>query len=113
VSAGLHDWDAVFAFAAALPGSTQGRYYGAPAIMAEKSDRPVITPGREPDSFVLHLDHDHKAMLMDLMPERAWETPHYSGYPALLIRYGPAEGIAEWIERALEQAAARPSRKKR
>ncbi len=113
MSKGLQDWPAVLAYAAGLPGAAEGRYYGQPSVMAETSDRPVVTESREPDSFVLHIDRDLKAMLMDLNPERFWETPHYHGYPALLVRYGPTEGVAEWIDRALELAAALPRRKKR
>ncbi|GAA4005845.1 hypothetical protein [Sphingomonas humi] len=111
MSQALDDWPAVFAYAAGRPGATEGRYYGGQAIMAEPSNRPVLTGGREPDSFVFHIDQDHKAMLMDLCPDRFWQTPHYEGYPALLVRYGAAEPIAEWIDRALELAAALPRRK--
>ncbi|GAA4026316.1 hypothetical protein GCM10022281_01120 [Sphingomonas rosea] len=107
----LGDWAAVNAFAAARTGAVEGRYYGGPAVMAEASGRPVVTPSREPDSFVLHIDADQKAMLLDLDPARFWETPHYQGYPALLVRYGPAEGVGEWIDRAIELAAGKPRRK--
>lgn len=113
MTARLGDWAAVEAYAAALPGAARSLYYGGPAIIAEASERPVVTPGREPDSFVLHIDADQKAMLLDLAPDRFWETPHYQGYPALLVRYGPAEGVAEWIDRALELAAAKPRRRKK
>jgi hypothetical protein len=104
----LDDWDGVAAFAGALSGAMASTYYGRPAIKSARSGRPVVSPSREPDSFCLHIDRDHKAMLLDLMPGRAWETPHYAGWPAVLVRYGPDEGISEWIERALELAAARP-----
>ena len=109
----LNDWPGVYAYAAGLAGAAESSYYGAPAIMAAASNRPVVTAGREDDSFVLHIDLDHKAMLMDLHSDRFWETPHYSGYPALLVRYGPAEPVAEWINRALELAAAKPLRKRK
>lgn len=108
MSGTLASFDELFAFASALPGAEAGTYYGGPAVMASASGRPVVTPSREPDSFVLHVDHDTKAMLLDLLPERAWENPHYAGYPALLIRYGPAAPVAEWIDRGLAIAAARP-----
>ena len=113
MTAALDDWSAVHAYAAGLPGAAESTYYGSPAIMAEASDRPVVTPSREADSFVLHIDQDHKAMLLDLDPGRFWETPHYNGYPALVVRYGPAEPVAEWIDRALDLAAARPRRRKK
>jgi len=113
VTHALNDWPAVHDYAAGLPGGATGTYYGGPAIMAAVSDRPVVTGSREPDSFVLHIDLDHKAMLLDLHPDRFWETPHYAGYPALLVRYGPTEPVAEWIARALDLAAARPRRRKK
>ncbi|MCW3796643.1 hypothetical protein OMW55_02310 [Sphingomonas sp. BN140010] len=106
--AALGDWDEVAAFAASLPGTVAGTYYGGPAIKSASSGRPVVTPSREPDSFCLHLDLDHKAMLLDVLPDRVWQTPHYAGWPAVLVRYGPDDGIGEWIGRALELAAARP-----
>ena len=27
-------------------------------------------------------------LLMETEPDTFWETPHYSGYPAVLVRYG-------------------------
>lgn len=113
MTAALNSWPAVFAYAASRRGASKGHYYGKPSVMAAASDRPVVTEGREPSSFVLHIDPDHKAMLMDLHPDRFWETPHYHGYPALLVRYGSAAPVAEWIDRALELAAALPRRKKK
>ena len=106
----LDDWESVLAFASALPGTEIGTYYGHPAVKAERSGRPFVTGGREPDSFVLHLDNERKAMLLDIDPDRFWQTPHFEGWPALLVRYGSDEDglVAGWIERALELAAARP-----
>jgi hypothetical protein len=111
--ADLGNWAAVYAFASGLPGAEASTYYGGPAVMAASNGRPVVTPGREAGSFCLHIDNDHKAMLFDLDPDRFWETPHYAGYPALLVRYGPGEGVTEWIERALELAALRKPARKR
>ena len=106
----LTDWEGVLAFAASLPGADIGTYYGHPAVKAGRSGRPFVTAGREPDSFVLHIDKERKAMLLDIDPDRFWQTPHFEGWPALLVRYGADEDglIAGWIERALELAAERP-----
>jgi hypothetical protein len=109
--AALTDWDAVFAFAAALPGAEAGTYYGHPAVKAAGNGRAVVTPAhREKDSFVLHVDRERKAMLMDIDPGRFWQTAHFEGWPALLVRYGPDDDglVAGWIERALELQSARP-----
>ncbi|MEO6432475.1 MAG: hypothetical protein ABIO29_00655 [Sphingomicrobium sp.] len=106
----LSDWAELFDFACALPGAEAGSYYGHPAVKASANGRAVVTAGCEPGSFVLHIDQERKAMLLDLDPERFWQTPHFERWPALLVRYGPDEdGLAAgWIERALELAAARP-----
>lgn len=113
MSQSLDDWPALFAYATKLPGAVEGRYYGGPAIMAKASDRPVVTQSREADSFVLHINADYKAMLMELNSARFWETAHYAGYPAVLVRYGDAEEIAEWIAKSLALAAEFPRRKRR
>lgn len=106
----LDDWDAVFAFACALPGAEAGAYYGHPAVKASANGRAVVTPSREPGNFVLHIDKERKAMLIDIDPDRFWQTAHFERWPALLVRYGPDDDglVASWIERALELAAARP-----
>ena len=106
---GLGDWEAVWSYALSLPGAEQGNYYGHPAVKAAASGRTVVTQGREPGCFVLHIDKERKAMLLDIDPDRFWQTPHFEGWPALLVRYGADEDglVAGWIERALELAAAR------
>jgi hypothetical protein len=106
----FEDWESVLAFASALPGTEIGTYYGYPAVKSERSARPFVIRGREPDSFVIHIDTERKAMMLDIDPERFWQTPHFEGWPALLVRFGPDEDglVAGWIERALELAATRP-----
>lgn len=107
----FHDWEGVFGFAGALPGAEVGSYYGHPAVKSAANGRVFVTPAhREEDSFVLHIDQERKAMLLEIDPDTFWQTPHFERWPALLVRYGPdPDGlIAGWIERALELAAARP-----
>ena len=106
----LSDWEGVFALASSLPGTEVSTYYGYSAVKAQRSGRPFVKAGREPGSFVLHIDQERKAMLLDIDPDRFWQTLHFEGWPALLVRYGPDEGglVAGWIERALELAAERP-----
>lgn len=82
-------WDAVVAHALSLPDTILTTYYGGPAVKA--NDRPVVTPSREPDSFVLHIDKDKIEMLMQIDPDTFWQTPHYQGYAALLVRYDGAD----------------------
>ena len=107
---GLSDWEAVRTYAASLPGAEEGSYYGYAAVKAAANGRTIVTQGRVPGSFVLHIDQERKAMLLDIDPDRFWQTEHFERWPALLVRFGDDEDglVAGWIERALELAAARP-----
>ena len=108
------DWDAVEAHAAARSGAGRTTYYGAAAVSA--NGRPIVGLGREENSFVLHLDLGTKAMLIETDPDTYWETPHYAGWPALLVRYDSADParVMAMIERAHAWALLRrPPRRKR
>ena len=103
----LGSWDEVAAFALTLPGTETATYYGEPAIKVAANGRPVVTPSREPGSFVLHIDRDTKAVLIETDPATFWQTPHYEGWAGLLVRYASddPERIAAMIEGARDQAA--------
>ena len=97
----------------ALPGAARATYYGLPAVKA--NGRPIVGSGREEGSFVLHLDPAAKAMLIETDPATFWETPHYAGWPALLVRYDSAdpERVLAMVERSHAWALARiPLRRK-
>lgn len=106
-------WDEVVAFALSLPGTELTTYYGAPAVKA--NDRAVVTPGHEADSFCLHIDKDKVEMLKAIDPDTFWQTPHYEGYPALLVRYASAnvEMVRDQIAASRDWAVARPKPKPR
>jgi hypothetical protein len=101
--------DEAFAFALALPGAELSTSYGSPAIKA--NGNAFLTASREGDtSFGLHLDHGVIAAMMDLYPETFWKTPHYEGYPAVLVRFeSPNDDVVrDMIESAHARAAAKP-----
>jgi hypothetical protein len=106
-------WDDVVAHALSLPDTALTTYFGGPAVKA--NDRPVVTPSREPDSFCLHIDKDKVEMLMEIDPDTFWQTPHYQGYPALLVRYDSAnrEMVLDQIAASRDWAMARPKPKPR
>lgn len=112
----FRSWDEVAAFALALPGTEAAPYFGGPAIKVAANGRAFLSMGREPDSFVLMIDGDSKLLLLETDPETFWQTPHYEGWPALLVRYASddPERVATQIERARDQAAAKkPARPRR
>lgn len=97
----MKDWAAVVACALALPGAEQGTSYGKPAIkMRGKMIASTTAPDR--DSFVLAVTLDDKDVLLETDPDTFWQTPHYDGWPAILVRYGtPAtDRIATLLARA-------------
>jgi hypothetical protein len=109
------DWNSVTSFALGLPDTELSTSYGKPAIKVSANGRAFINGGREEGSFVLAIDHDTKEMLIETDPETFWQTPHYEGWPGLLVRYDSAdpERVLAMIERSRDWTAARPRPKPR
>jgi hypothetical protein len=105
----LASWDEVTAFALALPGTELSTYFGQPSVKVAANGRAFLNLGRHEDSFVLSIDSDSKDLLIETEPETYWQTPHYEGWPALLVRYSGSDPdrVAATIERARDQAAAK------
>jgi hypothetical protein len=85
----LDSWEDVVAFAMTLPDTYMESFYGAPCPKVNK--KAFVSPGRESDSFHVMSPHDEKAVLMETDPDTFWQTPHYEGWPGLLVRYGSAD----------------------
>lgn len=102
------DWNDVAAHALTLPDTVMGTSYGKPAVKVASNGRVFIAPGREQDSFCLMIDRDTIEMLKATDPATFWQTPHYEGWPAVLVRHDSAdpERVAAMIARARDQAAA-------
>jgi hypothetical protein len=109
------DWNSVTSFALGLPDTELSTNYGKPAIKVTSNGRAFINGGREEGSFVLAIDNDTKEMLIETDPETFWQTPHYEGWPGLLVRYDSAdpERVLAMIERSRDWTAARPRPKPR
>jgi hypothetical protein len=105
----MKDWDAVAAFALSLPDTVAGEHYRVPAIKVASNGRAFIATGSEPGSFVLMIDTDTKQMLIETDPDTFWQTPHYEGWPSLLVRHASddPERVRAMIAQARDQAAAR------
>lgn len=109
------DWNSITAFALGLPDTEMSTSYGSPAVKIVSNGRAFLHPSREADSFVLAIDQDTKEMLMETDPETFWQTPHYQGWPGVLVRYDSAdpERVQAMIERSRDWSAARPRSKPR
>jgi hypothetical protein len=112
----LDSWDKAAEFALSLPGTklTTGWM---DAVKLEANGRPVIFTGREPDtSFAVMIDLATVDMLKETEPETYWQSRHYEGYAAVLVRYDSPdpERVRRVVEQAYEQAATlKPARKRK
>ena len=108
-------WDSVVAHALTLADSERGTSYGAPAVKVATNGRVFLSPGREDGSFCLHIDRDTVEMLKETDPDTYWQTAHYVGWPAVLVRYASADPdrVLAMIGQARDWAAARPRVKPR
>ena len=103
-------WDSVMAFALALPGAEPSTSYGAPTVRIR--GKPIVYPSRESGSFAIASPLVEKELLIETDPDTFWETDHYRGWPAVLVRYGSAdrERIETVIRRAWWDRASKAQR---
>jgi len=112
-------WDEAVAFALGLPDTELSTSYGKPAVKVASNGRAFLFPSHEADtSFGVAIDLDSIEILKATEPETYWQTPHYEGWPGVLIRYDceDEERVRDVMRRSRDYAAAlpkaRPRRKK-
>jgi hypothetical protein len=116
VADAIDTFEKALAYATSLPGTARGTSYGKPAAVIAENGRSFVIPGREPaTSFVVQIDADTVEMLKTTDPETYWQTPHYEGYGAVLVRYDSADPdrVRHVIAQARDQAAAKKPVRKR
>jgi hypothetical protein len=93
----MADIDTVRRLALALPEVEEGTWFRTPAWKVRKKSFARI---REDGALVVLVDLGEKEMLMTAEPEIFYETPHYHGYPAVLVRLEniPDDELAEVLE---------------
>ena len=106
----MKDWDEVLAFALALPDTELSTSYGRPAVKVNA--KAFVYPGREAGSFAIASPLPEKELLMETDPDTFWETAHYRGWPAVLVRFGSPdrERIETVITRAWWDRLKKPKR---
>lgn len=105
----ITSWDEAVAFALTLPGTELSTSYGKPAIKV--NGRAFLSTGREEEtSFGVAIDLDTVEMLKETDPGTFWQTPHYEGWPAVLVRYGSEDPgrVREIVMRSRAWTAAKP-----
>lgn len=74
----------------ALPGVEEGLSYGTPALKVRK--KLLCRMKEDGETLVLRTGSlDEKEFLMETAPEIFFETDHYKGWPAVLLRLGAIE----------------------
>jgi hypothetical protein len=104
-------WEEAVAHALSLPDTELSTSYGKPAVKVRSNGRAFLFPSHEPDtSFGVAIDLDTIEILKATDPDTFWQTPHYEGWPGVLIRYDSddSERVREVIERSREWVAAKP-----
>ncbi|HEU4652255.1 MAG TPA: hypothetical protein VFS49_12650 [Croceibacterium sp.] len=110
----LRRWEDVEAFALTLPGTERGTSYRMPTVKLTANGRGFVWTGHEADtSFAIWAEPGAVEMLIETDPDTFWQSPHYVGSNAVLVRYASddPERVRHRIEcsRALA-AAMKPAR---
>jgi len=77
-------WEDIVALARELPGVEEGTSYGRPALLVKGKFFAALRTN--PDALVVKCDLDEKPLLLEARPDILFETPHYHGYGAMLIK---------------------------
>lgn len=96
--------------AAGLPEVEESTWFGTPSMkVRDKSFCRV----KDPDTVVVMVDLEEKEMLLEAAPDIYFETDHYKGWPAMLVRVRAIsdEELAHRLRKAwLEKAPKRLAR---
>ncbi|MBN8530099.1 MAG: MmcQ/YjbR family DNA-binding protein [Caulobacterales bacterium] len=105
--------DQMFACALEQPGAEDSTLHGGRCVRVR--GHWIVNESREQDALVLALDLESLAFLMETEPGTYFQTPHYQGWPAVLVRYEAADDdrLREQIEKAWARRATKAQRKAR
>jgi len=109
-------WDEAVAYALTLPGTELATSYGKPAVKVAANGRAFLVTSHATDtSFGLAIGIDAVDLLMATEPNTYWQTPHYEGYPMVLVRYvaKDEERVADTIRRSRDWTAGLPKARPR
>jgi hypothetical protein len=109
-------WDEAVAFALSLPDTELSTSYGKPAVKVASNGRAFLYPSHESaTSFAVGIDLDTVEMLKETEPDTYWQTHHYEGWPAVLVRYDSKddERVRDVIRRSRDWSTALPKARPR
>jgi hypothetical protein len=95
-------WDDVVEIATRFPGVELGTSFGTPALKVGTRGG-MCRLRSDPDALVLRVsDMGEREALLQGQPEAFFSTPHYDGYPYVLVRLEAVDAgeLAELLEEA-------------
>jgi hypothetical protein len=89
-------WDDLIALAGELPEFEESTSWGRPALKVRGKWFAALRTN--PDAIIVLCDLEEKPLLLEARPDILFETPHYSGYGAVLIRLdAPLDDAREFL----------------
>ncbi|MDP2710725.1 MAG: MmcQ/YjbR family DNA-binding protein [Solirubrobacteraceae bacterium] len=101
-------WDDVVQLGTQLPGVEVGTSYGAPALRVR--GKGMCRLRSDPDALAIRVtDMGEREALLQSEPETFFTTPHYDGYPYVLVRLEAVDPdeLGELLEDAWRVFAAK------
>jgi hypothetical protein len=89
-------WDDLVALAGELPEFEESTSYGRPALKVRGKFFAALRT--DPDAIVVKCDLEEKEALLEARSDVLFETPHYHGWAAMLIRLdAPLDDVREFV----------------
>ena len=76
--------DDMFAYALSQPGAEDSTLHGGRCIRVR--GHWIVNANQDPDALALALDLGTVAFLMETEPRTYYQTPHFEGWPGLMVR---------------------------
>jgi hypothetical protein len=97
----MPSWEDVIEIGTRLPGVELGTSYGTPALRVR--GKGMCRLRTNPDALVLRVsDMGEREALLQSQPDVFFSTPHYDGYPYVLVRLTAVDPVE--LEELLEEA---------
>ena len=99
--------DEMYAYALSLPEVEESTVHGVRCVRLR--GKLLINDVRLPEAVSLSLDHGDIDLLMETEPQTYFKTPHFDGWPAVLVRYEVADDdrLREQIDKAWARRATK------
>ena len=103
----------MFSYALGLPGAEDSTMHGGRCVRVR--GQWIVNANQDPFALALALDRETVAFLIETEPQTYFQTPHFEGWPAVLVRFAAADDarLREQIDKAWARRATRAQRRAR